>query len=238
MLIIPAIDLQEGSCVRLKQGQFEQVTHFSVDPIQRAAYFASIGAKRLHVVDLDGAKTGLMQQLPLICSMQKSGIPVQAGGGIRTLAQAKECLSVKLSRLVLGSIAITDPALTQQIIQEITAERTILALDVRIEQDVPTPATHGWQKAGTQTLWDVVTFYQELGIKEILCTDIACDGMMAGPNFKLYQEAVTRFPNISWQASGGIRDQDDIEKLSSLGIAAAILGLTLYQNTFNLADLM
>jgi phosphoribosylformimino-5-aminoimidazole carboxamide ribotide isomerase len=236
MLIIPAIDLQEGACVRLKQGQFDQLTQFDVLPVERASYFATTGAKRLHVVDLDGARQGSMQQLPLICSMQNTGISVQAGGGIRTLKQAQQCIESGINRLVIGSIAISNPVLTAQIIQEIGPEHIILAIDVRIKDAIPIPAINGWQTTSQSTLWEVVSYYQQLGINQILCTDIACDGMMSGPNFNLYQQATDRFPNIFWQASGGIRNEEDIAALDAIGISAAILGLTLYQSTFDLAE--
>lgn len=234
MILIPAIDLQAGRCVRLKQGQFDQMTAFDVSPIERASYFAQLGAKRLHIVDLDGAKIGTMQQLPLICSMQNTDITVQAGGGIRSLEQAKLCYDSGITKLVLGSVAITNPELTCQIIKEINPEQIILALDVRITDNTPIPATHGWQTASEKNLWDVVSYYQQLGIKQILCTDISCDGMMQGPNFNLYQQALEYFPDLQWQASGGIRNQEDIATLDKLGITAAILGLSLYQGTFDL----
>jgi phosphoribosylformimino-5-aminoimidazole carboxamide ribotide isomerase len=236
MLIIPAIDLQKGACVRLKQGQFDRVTEFNTPPIERAAYFAQLGAQRLHIVDLDGARIGAMQQLPLICAMQDTGITIQAGGGIRTLEQAQLCYKAGISRLILGSIAITNPALTGQIIETIKPEHIILALDVRIEQKIPVPAINGWQTNSKSNLWEVVSYYQQLGIREILCTDIACDGMMGGPNFNLYKQALDHFPNIAWQASGGIRNPKDIIILNDLGVAAAILGLTLYTGDFNLSE--
>lgn len=236
MILIPAIDIQGGRCVRLKQGQFEQVTTFDTPPVERAAYFAKIGAKRLHIVDLDGAQIGSMQQLPLICSMQDTGINVQAGGGIRSLEQANLCFSAGITNLVLGSIAISNSALATQIIKEISPENIVLALDIRLINGIPIPATHGWQTTSNRNLWDVVSDYQQQGIRQILCTDIACDGMMQGPNFNLYQEAVTRFPAIDWQASGGIRNQEDLEILDKSGVAAAILGLSLYQGTLDLAE--
>lgn len=234
MILIPAIDLQAGRCVRLKQGDFEQVTAFEVSPVERAAYFASMGVKRLHVVDLDGAKLGAMQQLPLILAMQNTGITVQAGGGIRTLEQAILCFEAGIAYQVLGSIAITNPELTQQIIKQIAPENIVLALDVHIKNNIPLPATHGWQTTSEKNLWEVVSYYQQLGIQNILCTDISCDGMMQGPNFNLYQQALEYFPNVNWQASGGIRNQDDIAILDRLGVAAAILGLSLYQGTLDL----
>ncbi|RUR18684.1 1-(5-phosphoribosyl)-5-[(5-phosphoribosylamino)methylideneamino] imidazole-4-carboxamide isomerase [Legionella sp. km535] len=237
MLVVPAIDLQAGRCVRLKQGQFDQVTQFDVPPVERALYFKQSGAQRLHIVDLDGARMGVMQQLPLINAMLSCGITVQAGGGIRTLEQAKRCIDSGISHLVIGSIAISNPEVTSNIIQEIKPEHIIIALDVRIDHEIPVPAINGWQLNSQSNLWEVVGYYHQLGINDILCTDISCDGMMSGPNFNLYQQAVERFPNISWQASGGIRHREDIATLESLGVAAAILGLTLYQGSFDLTEL-
>lgn len=234
MIIIPAIDLHNGTCVRLKQGQFNQITQFDELPIERAATFAKTGAQRLHVVDLDGAKTGVMQQLPLICAMQETGITVQAGGGIRSMKQATQCFESGISQIVLGSIAISNPDLTTQIIKEINPDQIILALDVHLVDGQPIPAIHGWQKSSNRNLWELVSYYQNRGVKQILCTDIACDGMMGGPNFALYQQAVDRFPDIAWQASGGIRNQEDIKLLAASGIAAVILGLTLYEGNFDL----
>lgn len=238
MLVIPAIDLQSGRCVRLKQGQFDQVTQFSTLPTERASYFAKLGAKRLHVVDLDGARSGRMQQLNLICSMQNTGISIQAGGGIRSLEQAIECVDAGISRLVIGSIAITNPDLTRQIIEKIKPENIVLALDVRVNTNIPILAINGWQDNSTSNLWEVVSYYENFGIKHILCTDIACDGMMNGPNFDLYRQAVEQFPHVAWQASGGIRHLQDIATLDSLGVSAVILGLILYQENINLEELL
>lgn len=236
MLIIPAIDLQNGACVRLKQGQFDRLTQFEVLPLERASYFATAGAKRLHVVDLDGAQAGAMQQLALIASMQDTGISVQAGGGIRTLEQAQQCIKSGIDRLVIGSIAVSNPVLTAQIIEEAKPENIILAIDVRIEKENPVPAINGWRTASQSNLWELVAYYQQMGVNQVLCTDIACDGMMSGPNFNLYQQAIERFPDVFWQASGGIRDKKDIALLDSIGISAAILGLTLYQGNLDLVE--
>ncbi|KTD41036.1 1-(5-phosphoribosyl)-5-[(5-phosphoribosylamino)methylideneamino] imidazole-4-carboxamide isomerase [Legionella parisiensis] len=238
MILIPAIDIQKGRCVRLRQGQFDHVTQFDIPPVERAAYFAELGAKRLHIVDLDGAQTGAMQQLPLICAMQNTGIIVQAGGGIRSLEQALLCFSAGISNLVLGSIAITNPELTALIIKEIRPQHIILALDIRMKNTIPIPAIHGWQTTTNNNLWDVASHYLQLGIKQVLCTDIVCDGMMQGPNFELYEEAIERFPQIEWQASGGIRHAEDINRLDALGVTAAVLGLTLYQGTFDLSAML
>ena len=235
MIIIPAIDLQKGQCVRLRKGQFDQVSVYDYSPITLAQGYALQGANYLHIVDLDGAKTGRIQQLALIQAMQAPGISLQVGGGIRSLDSAETCLKAGINKLVLGSIAVTAPDLTQQIINLAQPENIVLALDVHIKDGLPKPAIHGWQTTTDLSLWELVKNYQKFGIGEILCTDIACDGMLAGPNFDLYQEAITRFPQIKWQASGGIRNLNDLEKLSSLGLSAAILGRMLYESDFDIS---
>ena len=235
MLIIPAIDLKNGQCVRLQQGQFDRVSIYESTPKVCVEKYKQQGATRIHIVDLDGAKSGVMQQLALIQSLQASTISIQTGGGIRSVASAKACLDAGITTLVIGSIAISDRDLTLSIISEVGTENIVLAFDVNIEQGLPKPAILGWQTSTTDNLWDVLAFYQTAGISNVLCTDIACDGMMSGPNFNLYEEAVSRFPTIAWQASGGIRHLDDIKKLASTGIAAVILGRTLYETDFNLS---
>jgi phosphoribosylformimino-5-aminoimidazole carboxamide ribotide isomerase len=235
MLVIPAIDLHDGQCVRLKQGQFDRATIYQSLPVELAKHYAALGARRLHVVDLDGAKLGDMQQLDLIQSMQSTAMPMQVGGGIRSIATALDCLNAGISTLVIGSIAISDPSLTLQLIAEVKSNNIVLALDVNIERGIPSPAIHGWQTATEHNAWDVVQFYQDAGVNTVLCTDIAQDGMMKGPNFKLYEEAVRRFPTIAWQASGGIRDINDMRALSTLGVSAVILGRILYEPDFNVS---
>lgn len=238
MLIIPAIDLLAGRCVRLKQGDFKQVTQYSDDPVERAMCFAKAQAKRLHIVDLDGARTGKIQQLDLIQSMKKAGIPLQTGGGIRDMETAKRCIQSGIDYLVIGSLAVSNPELSLQIINEVSPEKVVLALDVRIEKGIPWVVSHGWQSNSSKNLWQLVKDYQACGVTQILCTDISRDGMMQGPNIDLYQQAVDLYPTICWQASGGIRHKQDIQLLDSLGVTAAILGLTLYQQEINLEEIL
>lgn len=236
MLIIPAIDLQQGRCVRLRQGQFNQITRYNSSPITLAQDYAQQGASVLHVVDLDGAQQGEITQLALIKEMQDKRLTIQVGGGIRSLASAKSCLDMGINKLVLGSIAVTNPQLTGEIIQLAKPENIILAFDVNIVLDIPKPAIHGWQKDTDKNLWELVTYYQGLGINQVLCTDIARDGMLKGPNFNLYSEALERFSTIDWQASGGIRDRYDLDQLAKLGLAGAILGRMLYESDFELSS--
>jgi phosphoribosylformimino-5-aminoimidazole carboxamide ribotide isomerase len=236
MITIPAIDLYQGKCVRLRQGQFNQVSIYEASPPLLASSYAEQGAQCLHIVDLEGAKTGTPQQMELLKSMIACGIPIQAGGGIRSVAHAKSYLDLGVAKIVVGSIAISNPPLMQRIIDEIQPDNIVLALDVHMEQGIPKPAIHGWQTSTHNTLWAVTAYYQQLGIQHILCTDIGLDGMMQGPNLDLYQQAVTRFPGISWQASGGIRNKADISTLATMGLSGAILGRALYESNLDLMD--
>lgn len=236
MLIIPAIDLRGGQCVRLRQGQFECATVYETNPVVLAKHYADLGATYLHVVDLDGAQQGAVQQLDLIGAMKSDTMMIQSGGGIRSLETARTCLAAGVNRLVIGSMAMTDPELTHVLISKINARNVVLALDVNIENGIPKPAIYGWQTTTERSLWDVVAFYQDAGIQHVLCTDIAEDGMMNGPNFQLYEEAVSRFPSVFWQASGGVRDVKDIRKLAKIGVSTVILGRTLYEGNFDLSS--
>lgn len=227
--VIPAIDLIQGQVVRLKQGNFSKVTYYENSPLELASKYFASGRTWIHVVDLDGAKLGNLQQLELIQALKATSINIQAGGGIRSLETARSCIKAGIDRLVFGSLALSNPKLMLEIIQEIEPDTVILALDIKMEQGIPYPAIHGWQQSTSKPLWDWVEFYQAQGINRFLCTDIACDGMMNGPNFYLYQEATQRFPELNWQASGGIRHEDDIKTLEGLGIFEVILGRMLYE---------
>jgi phosphoribosylformimino-5-aminoimidazole carboxamide ribotide isomerase len=236
MLVIPSIDLQRGQCVRLRQGRFDEMSTYNILPEVLAEQYAYQGAKRIHIVDLDGAKLGKPQHLDVFKTLKSCGLPIQAGGGIRNVTDAKAFMNAGVANIVMGSIAITAPALTLQIMKELGPENIILALDVNIEQNIPKPAIQGWQIKTNQSLWDIVAFYQKEGINTILCTDIAMDGMLNGPNFDLYEQAVNRFPMINWQASGGIRDLKDLSKLASISVQAAIIGRALYESEIHLSD--
>ncbi len=235
MLIIPSIDLRQGQCVRLRQGQFDAATIYSQTPTELAKLYVKSGAKRLHIIDLDGAESGELKQLSLINSLRSDLVSIQVGGGIRSIATARACADAGIERIVLGSIAVSDPQLTLQILEILNPVKIVLAIDVNMVDGIPKPAIHGWKTSTEQNLWEITEFYQQFGVMQILTTNIACDGMMTGPNFSLYQEAVERFPNIAWQASGGIRNVTDILQLKDLGVSAAILGRMLYETDFDLS---
>lgn len=230
MQLIPAIDLRDGRCVRLLQGDFERETRYSVDPVQLAEHYRELGARALHVVDLDGAKRGVPMNLPVIRRMRAAaGVSVQLGGGIRARASLEEALEVA-ERAVIGSLAVGEPELVASWLSELGAERLTLALDVRLAEDgTPMIATHGWTRASTLSLEAAIDRFAAVGLKHVLCTDIERDGALTGPNVELYRECVRRWPGIEFQASGGVRDAGDLAALAATGVAATVSGKALLE---------
>jgi phosphoribosylformimino-5-aminoimidazole carboxamide ribotide isomerase len=230
MELIPAIDLRDGRCVRLLQGDFAQETRYDVDPVELARQYARLGARWLHVVDLDGAKRGEPVNLALIRRMQEAaGVSVQLGGGIRTRASLEHALGVA-ARAVIGSLAVSDPELVASWLAELGSERLTLALDVRLLADgTPLIATHGWTRASTLTLAAAIERFSAAGLKHVLCTDIDRDGALLGPNVALYRDCVARWPAIAFQASGGVRDAADLAALTAAGVAATVSGKALLE---------
>jgi phosphoribosylformimino-5-aminoimidazole carboxamide ribotide isomerase len=230
MDLLPAIDLRDGRCVRLLKGDFAQETHYDVDPVTLATEYAALGARWLHVVDLDGAKRGSPANLALIESMRAAaGVEVQLGGGIRTRASLEQVLAVA-ARVVIGSLAVSDPELVAAWLTEFGPERVMLALDVRVDaKGMPLVATHGWTRGSTLTLAAAIERYAPAGLRHVLCTDIDRDGALTGPNTELYRDSVARWPKIAFQASGGVRDAADLTALAATGVAATVSGKALLE---------
>jgi phosphoribosylformimino-5-aminoimidazole carboxamide ribotide isomerase len=229
MYLIPAIDLRDGRCVRLLKGDFDQETRYAVDPLELATHYRDLGARWLHVVDLDGAKRGEPVNLELIRQIHATGIAVQLGGGIRSRANLERALGVA-SRVVIGSLAVSDPKLVTAWLRELGPERFTLALDVRLTTEgAPMIATHGWTRASTLTLADAIDAYATAGLRHVLCTDIDRDGALSGPNTELYRDCVARWPGIEFQASGGVRHLADLEALAAAGVAATVSGKALLE---------
>jgi phosphoribosylformimino-5-aminoimidazole carboxamide ribotide isomerase len=226
---IPAIDLKDGRCVRLYQGRFDQVSEYAARPEDLAARYLSLGVEWVHVVDLDGARDGAGGNREVIGRM--AGLAtgrIQVGGGLRARADLEAIFGLGVGRAVIGSAAVEHPAEVRAWFEAFGAERLVLAFDVRLDEaGTPWLRTRGWTTEGGLTLWDAIEGYRDAGLRHVLCTDVARDGAMTGPNLALYAECTRRFPGIALQASGGVRDRADLEALRGTGAAAAIIGKAL-----------
>ena len=238
MELIPAIDLRDGRCVRLFKGDFERETRYAVDPVELAIKYRELGARWLHVVDLDGAKQGAPVNLALVARIrERSSLRVQCGGGVRDRQSLQRVLKI-VDRVVIGSLAVTAPELVGSWLTEFGAERLTLALDVRVGPDGKAAiATHGWTRASSAMLASTVEFFVPAGLKHVLCTDIDRDGALSGPNIELYADCVRRWPAVAFQASGGVRDAADLAALAATEVAAAISGRALLDGRINDAEI-
>jgi phosphoribosylformimino-5-aminoimidazole carboxamide ribotide isomerase len=239
MQLIPAIDLRAGHCVRLLHGDFEAETRYPVDPASLLVKYRSAGAEWLHIVDLDGARNESLENRAIISQLARQGsIKLQMGGGLRSAAAIAQMLAAGVERAVVGSAAVSQVEQVQHWLEEFGAERLTLAFDVSIdEHGMPRVMTHGWQRQSERSLWDAVECYGASQLRHVLCTDVGRDGALTGPNLGLYGEAVRRFPDIEWQASGGIRNARDLHALANTGAAAAISGKALLEDLIPLEDL-
>jgi phosphoribosylformimino-5-aminoimidazole carboxamide ribotide isomerase len=237
MDIIPAIDLLGGRCVRLYQGDFQRVTTYEQDPVELAGRYRAAGPRLLHVVDLDGARTGVPDNLETIRRLaDESGMLIQTGGGIRNEAALDSLLQAGAARVVIGSIAVTDPPLAAAWLERAGPERLVLAFDVRCDDREPRIATHGWQESTARSLWEVADQYLALGAQHLLCTDVGRDGTLAGPNLTLYAECVRRYPQARWQASGGLGSAADLSEVAATGVASVITGRALLDGRLTLEE--
>jgi len=226
MRIIPAIDLRGGRCVRLFRGDFARETTYSDDPPAVAGRFRAAGFDYLHVVDLDGARSGSQANRDIVARIvTDAGLDVQLGGGIRDRDAVAGWLDSGVARVVVGSVAITDPERVAGWMDEFGPDRLVLALDCRRDADgEPRLTSHGWTRDTAVTLWEGLERFSGADPKHVLCTDVGRDGALSGPAINLYREFAERYPRIALQASGGVRDVADLEALRELGIAAAITG--------------
>tara|TARA_Y100001968_G_scaffold129897_1_gene118597 strand:+ start:525 stop:1295 length:771 start_codon:yes stop_codon:yes gene_type:complete len=234
MEIIPAIDLLNGKCVRLNQGNYNEVTKFNSDPVRQAQIWESQGAKRLHLVDLDGAKTGKPINDLTIKEIKKSiSIPIQLGGGIRNLKRAKELLDIGIDRIILGTIAIEEPELVKFLSQEYP-KRIAVGIDAK-EGMV---ATQGWLKKSKINSLELAKGLNDLELAAIISTDISTDGTLKGPNVQALREIaeISINPVIASGGIGSIADLISLSDLENEGIEAIIVGRALYDGSINLKE--
>ncbi len=229
MRLIPAIDLRGGRCVRLLQGDFDAETRYAVEPHELLMRYRALGATWLHVVDLDGAREGTQANRSAILALaSQRAVRLQVGGGLRDAAAIDQLLRAGVARAVIGSIAVADPIRTREWLQRFGGTALVLAFDIRLDaHGVPRCATHGWKQQSELALWNAVERFLADGLRHVLCTDVARDGALQGPNVALYAEARRRFPTIEWQASGGVSSAADLHALARTGVAAAVSGRAL-----------
>ncbi|NMB33825.1 MAG: 1-(5-phosphoribosyl)-5-[(5-phosphoribosylamino)methylideneamino]imidazole-4-carboxamide isomerase [Clostridium sp.] len=231
MIIYPAVDVKDGRCVRLVQGEFDKVTVYSDDPVEMALKWESMGAQYLHVVDLDGARTGRSCNIPIISEMAvKIGIPVQLGGGIRTIENIETILCKGIHRVILGTSAVKDPDLVKQALENF-GDSIVVGIDAKDGM----VAIEGWAKTSKFTAIGFARKMEELGAKTIIYTDIARDGMLSGPNLKAMEEMANAV-NVEVIASGGVSDINDIKDLRKVGVRGVIVGKALYTGDLDLKE--
>lgn len=231
MILIPAIDLYEGKAVRLSKGDYRQMTVYSDCPTELAEHFARVGAEYLHVVDLEGAKTGETPNLPLIREIaEKQRMKVEVGGGIRSAQTVERYLQAGVDRVILGTAALMQPDFLKEMVAE-WGRRIAVGVDVR-EGKV---ATHGWQQTSSMECMEFCRLLQNIGVETIICTDISRDGMLGGTNVDLYQRLSEAF-DLHIIASGGVSSIQDIRSLAELKLYGAIVGKAIYEGKLDLAD--
>ena len=239
MLLIPAIDLRGGRVVRLYQGDFGTETRYEYSPRELLEKYRALGAPWVHVVDLDGARDGVLANREVILDLvAQSGLKLQVGGGIRSAEVIEDLISSGIERVVVGSAAVERPDEVIGWSSRFGVDRICLALDIRHDDNgEPRVRTRGWKSGTAISLWEALGLYPAAAVRHVLCTDIERDGALTGPNLHLYRDAVGRFPRIAWQASGGVRDAADLQALAEVGVAAAVSGKALLEERIRPEDL-
>lgn len=234
--LMPAIDLIDGEVVRLVKGEYESKQSYDFKPLKKLKEYERAGAKWLHLVDLSGAKEHNKRQFELIQSLALNlNANLQVGGGIRTKAEVKNLLESGVKRVVIGSLALTNPQLCVELLSEFGADKLCLALDVKPVKEDFYLALNAWQDTSKKKLFEVLELYAKEGLKHILCTDISKDGTLSGVNVELYKQIASNFPHIHTQASGGVAGLEDLEKLKGL-CGGVIVGKALLEGIFSVEE--
>lgn len=233
-IIIPAIDLMDGKCVRLTQGDYGQKKEYSADPLDMAMQYADSGVTRLHVVDLDGAKAKKPCNLAVLERIAtRTSLDVEWGGGIKDASALRSALDAGADRIICGSIAVDDRASFSEWLAQFGPSRIILGADVRDGK----VATHGWLKDSGLALEELMGWYVPEGLSQMICTDISKDGMLQGPDFGFYVSLKDQWPTVDVTLSGGISCMDDLVKAEELAIHSVIVGKAIYEGRISLKDL-
>ena len=232
--LIPAIDIINGQCVRLTKGDYDQKTVYG-EPLQMAQEFERIGFSRLHVVDLDGAKSKHIVNGPVLQGIAaETRLVIDFGGGIKTDEDIEEAFRCGASMVTVGSIAVTETDRFMRWLEKYGADRLILGADVRNGKI----SINGWKEDSTEDLLPFLKKYIDAGVKNVLCTEISKDGTLAGPAIALYKEVMSAYPDLHLIASGGVSSIDDIKALDAAGIPAVVFGKAIYEGSIDLHQLI
>ena len=234
MQIIPAIDIIEGKCVRLTEGDYTQKKIYNEDPLEVAKQFEGVGLIRLHLVDLDGAKAGAVVNWKVLEKIaNKTGLIIDFGGGIKTEVTLKTVLDTGATYATIGSLAVKESATFEEWIERFGAQIFMLGADVYEEKI----AVGGWLEKTEIDVFDFIGSYMDKGVTQIFCTDIQKDGKLEGPSIELYQKILQQYPTLQLIASGGVSQLKDLEELSRIGCSGAIVGKAIYENKISLLKL-
>ncbi len=234
MTIIPAIDIIDGKCVRLSQGDFATSKIYNEDPLEVAKKFEDAGLKRLHLVDLEGAKTGKSKNIKVLEKIAtKTSLLIDFSGGIQTQDQVEIAFDAGANWITVGSMAVKNPTTVLEWSNLFHADRFIISGDVKEEIIM----IKGWTEATDMTVYNLLDKYKSSGIRQFMCTDISCDGMLQGPSVELYKKIIQLKPSMEIIASGGVSTLKDLELLNEAGCSAAIVGKAFYENKISLKDL-
>lgn len=244
MNVYPAIDLIDGRVVRLRQGRFDAVTEYDDEPVAIARRYTEAGATVLHIVDLDGARTGSpvnIDTLRRIRTAVGTSVTIQWGGGVRKTTYFEDVINGGADRVLVGSVAVSRPEVVDEWIGRYGSARVVVAVDVRADarrdgEVSYVPAVSGWSESTALTLWNVVSRLASAGTEHFLSTDIDRDGTGVGPNVDLYRDFVSRFPDVALQASGGVKTPEHLDALRQSGVSAAVVGRALLDGALRLED--
>ena len=231
MQLIPAIDLLNGQCVRLFQGDFNDITYYDKDPVSLAKYYESLGLSRIHLVDLDGTRNGITMNENIVEQIINStNLEVQMGGGLRSKSQISKWLESSINYLVIGSYAIENIADFNMFVDDHDKRRFIIALDVRTDVSPPEVMIKGWKESSGMDLWSLIKEFINFGFNDFLITDIQKDGTLQGPNIQLYERCMKISPTARFICSGGVSSIEDLIKLRDKSIDAAVAGKSLLES--------
>jgi len=234
MEIIPAIDIIDGKCVRLTQGDYQQKKVYNEHPLEVAKQFEDAGLRRLHLVDLDGAKAGAVKNWKVLEAIAgKTGLVIDFGGGIKTMEDAQIVFNSGAALATIGSLAVKNEAAFVQWLQHFGAQKFLLGADVKDEKI----AVGGWLETTDIWVYDFIRTYTEHGVTQIFCTDVSKDGKLEGPATTLYKNIITEFPSLHFIASGGVSSMRDLEELQLAGCSGAIVGKAIYEGRISIKDI-